>query len=123
MVFARDTIIQQAAKLAEDGVYLGASSWKYQGWLGRLYTPDRYVYRGKMAKSRFEKYCLSEYAEVFKPSVWTRPTILSPKRNISKTSLRRSLMIFGSGFKVTDAITVKKISAASSVRLARRFRK
>jgi hypothetical protein len=31
-----------------------------------LYDEARYVYRGRFAESRFEKNCLSEYAEVFK---------------------------------------------------------
>jgi uncharacterized protein YecE (DUF72 family) len=51
--------------LAERGVYLGTSSWKYEGWLGRIYTPERYVTRGKFSKTRFEETCLAEYAETF----------------------------------------------------------
>lgn len=57
---------QAAAALAECGVYVGTSSWKYPGWRGSLYDESRYVYRGRVAESRFEKQCLSEYAEVFK---------------------------------------------------------
>ena len=52
--------------LAANGVFIGTSSWKYDGWFGQLYTPARYEYRGKVAKTRFERDCLSEYAEVFK---------------------------------------------------------
>ena len=55
-----------AAKLAKEGVFIGTSSWKYEGWFGQLYTPTRYEYRGKVAKTRFERDCLREYAEVFK---------------------------------------------------------
>jgi len=47
-------------------VFIGTSSWKYEGWFGQLYTPARYEYRGKVAKTRFERDCLAEYAEVFK---------------------------------------------------------
>jgi hypothetical protein len=39
---------------------------KYEGWFGQLYTPTRYEYRGKVAKTRFERDCVNEYAEVFK---------------------------------------------------------
>lgn len=42
------------------------SSWKYEGWSGQLYAPARYEYRGKVAKTRFERDCLREYVEVFK---------------------------------------------------------
>jgi hypothetical protein len=66
MAFDRDQIRKRAAELAAKGVYLDTSSWKYEGWYGQLYTPARYEYRGKVAKTRFERDCLSEYAEVFK---------------------------------------------------------
>ena len=36
--------------LAEQGVYFGTSSWKYEGWLGSIYTPERYFTRGKLSK-------------------------------------------------------------------------
>jgi uncharacterized protein YecE (DUF72 family) len=45
---------QKAAELAAQVVFIGTSSWKYEGWLGQLYTPTRYEYRGKVAKTRFE---------------------------------------------------------------------
>src|ERR1041384_1169076 len=53
---------------ADRGVYFGGSSWKYEGWLGQIYDPNRYMTRGKFSKSRFEKTCLNEYAQTF-PSV------------------------------------------------------
>jgi uncharacterized protein YecE (DUF72 family) len=51
--------------LAEQGIYLGTSSWKYEGWLGSIYTPERYMTRGKFSHRKFEDECLAEYAEVF----------------------------------------------------------
>src|ERR1035441_1017797 len=66
MAFDREQIKKKAAALAAKGVYVGTSSWKYEGWLDQLYTPGRYEYRGKVAKTRFERDCLREYAEVFK---------------------------------------------------------
>lgn len=53
------------ASLAEHGILIGASSWKYEGWLGQIYTPERYLTRGKHSTKRFEETCLAEYAEVF----------------------------------------------------------
>lgn len=51
--------------LASRGVYFGTSSWKYPGWLGSIYAPGRYVYRGKLSEKRFNETCLSEYALIF----------------------------------------------------------
>lgn len=66
MPFDREQIKVKAAELASQGVFIGTSSWKYEGWMGQLYTPARYEYRGKVATTRFERSCLTEYAEVFK---------------------------------------------------------
>ena len=55
MPFDRTTIQRAAAILADAGVYVGTSSWKYDGWFDQLYTPARYEYRGKVAKTRFER--------------------------------------------------------------------
>ncbi len=51
--------------LAERGVYLGTSSWKYEGWLGSIYEEARYKVRGKFSQRAFESECLTEYAETF----------------------------------------------------------
>jgi uncharacterized protein YecE (DUF72 family) len=51
--------------LAARGVYLGTSSWKYAGWLGQVYTEERYLTRGRFSQKKFESTCLGEYAETF----------------------------------------------------------
>jgi uncharacterized protein YecE (DUF72 family) len=51
--------------LAAQGVYVGTSSWKYQGWLGSIYSPQRYATRGKFSMRKFEDTCLEEYARTF----------------------------------------------------------
>jgi uncharacterized protein YecE (DUF72 family) len=51
--------------LADRGIYFGTSSWKYEGWLGSIYSEERYRTRGKFSKKRFEESCLAEYAETF----------------------------------------------------------
>jgi hypothetical protein len=66
MSFDRQALADQAASLAAQGVYVGTSSWKYQGWCGMLYDRAPYEWRGKFAESRFKRECLAEYAEVFK---------------------------------------------------------
>ncbi len=51
--------------LADQGVYFGTSSWKYEGWLGSIYQADRYLTRGKFSRKKFEEECLAEYAATF----------------------------------------------------------
>jgi hypothetical protein len=36
--------------LADEGIYFGGSSWKYEGWLGTIYSPERYTTRGKFSQ-------------------------------------------------------------------------
>jgi len=57
---------KEVSELAARNIYIATSTWKYKGWMGQLYTPDRYSYRGKVARRRFEARCLQEYSEVFK---------------------------------------------------------
>lgn len=58
-------LADRLGRLAERGVYLGTSSWKYPGWVGKIYHPDRYSVRGKFSKKRFDDTCLGEYAGIF----------------------------------------------------------
>lgn len=55
----------QLNRLAQNGVYIGTSSWKYPGWLGQVYDPLRYTVRGKVSERKFRDGCLAEYATVF----------------------------------------------------------
>lgn len=51
--------------LAAEGILIGTSSWKYEGWLGQLYSPERYITRGQLSHKKFEESCLAEYGEIF----------------------------------------------------------
>jgi uncharacterized protein YecE (DUF72 family) len=104
----RDSLQAKVARLAEAGVFVGTSSWKYPGWNGLLYDEARYVYRGKFANTRFERNCLSEYAEVFKAvcvdaAYYTFPTVKYLEGLAAQVPDD-----FRFAFKVTDAITLKK---------------
>lgn len=44
---------------------IGTSSWKYEGWIGQIYSREPYMVRGRFSKKRFEEKCLAEYAETF----------------------------------------------------------
>lgn len=52
-------------RLAESKLFAGTSSWKYEGWLGSIYSPERYSSRGRFSRVKFERECLKEYSEVF----------------------------------------------------------
>ena len=107
MIIDRQQIAQEATLLAERNIYIGTSSWKYDGWLGQLYSPERYAYRGKLAKSRFEAGCLEEYAETFRTVCVDAGFYRFPdERYIEKLS-GQVPEGFRLSFKVTDEITLK----------------
>jgi uncharacterized protein YecE (DUF72 family) len=63
--FRRDALAAKLEALARKQIYIGTSSWKYEGWCGQIYTRERYAVRGKFARKRFEADCIAEYAETF----------------------------------------------------------
>jgi uncharacterized protein YecE (DUF72 family) len=63
--FKRDRLAAKLKRLAEQQIYIGTSSWKYEGWCGQIYSRERYMTRGRFAQKRFESECLNEYSEVF----------------------------------------------------------
>jgi uncharacterized protein YecE (DUF72 family) len=63
--FDRRGLSARLAALAAENIFIGTSSWKYEGWLGQIYTRDRYLTRGRFSQKRFNDECLGEYAETF----------------------------------------------------------
>lgn len=108
MPFDREQIKVKAAELAARGVFIGTSSWKYEGWLNQLYTPSRYEYRGKVATKRFERDCLSEYSEVFKTVCVDAAYYTFPRVEYLQGLADQVPEDFRFGFKVTDLVTIKK---------------
>ena len=99
---------QTLKSLAESGVFLGTSSWKYPGWLGQLYDEQRYLYRGKVAKSRFERDCLEEYAEVFSTVCVDAGYYRFPSETYLEGLASQVPDGFKFSFKVTEEITVRR---------------
>jgi uncharacterized protein YecE (DUF72 family) len=108
MAFDRERMKAKATALAAQGVFIGTSSWKYQGWLDQLYTPGRYEYRGKVAATRFERDCLAEYAEVFKTACVDAAYYTFPRPDYLQMLAAQVPGDFRFGFKVTDAVTIKR---------------
>jgi uncharacterized protein YecE (DUF72 family) len=107
MSFDRERMQERAGSLAGQGVYLGTSSWKYAGWIGQLYTGNRYEYRGKFAQTRFERDCLREYAEVFKTVCVDAAYYSFPGQQYLERLAEQVPEDFRFGFKVTDTITIR----------------
>ncbi len=63
--FDRAGLASRLHALAEQNIWIGTSSWKYEGWLDQIYTRERYLARGKFSRKRFEAECLAEYAGIF----------------------------------------------------------
>ena len=107
MIFDREQVAERVKALSDHNIYIGTSSWKYEGWLGQLYTPERYSYRGKVAKSRFEAGCLEEYAEVFKTVCVDAGFYRFPEERYVEKLAGQVPDGFKLSFKVTDEITLK----------------
>jgi uncharacterized protein YecE (DUF72 family) len=63
--FDRPRLAERLAQLAARNIFIGGSSWKYEGWLGQIYNRSRYQVKGRYSKKLFESTCLREYAETF----------------------------------------------------------
>jgi uncharacterized protein YecE (DUF72 family) len=108
MSFDRAALATAVGDLAQKGVYIGTSSWKYPGWCGMLYESARYEYRAKLAMTRFERNCLEEYAKVFKTVSVDAAFYKFPERKFLETIMGQVPDDFQFSFKVTDTITIKK---------------
>ena len=63
--FDRAGLAARLHDLAREGIWIGTSSWKYNGWLDQIYSRERYMTRGRFSQKRFEAECLTEFAETF----------------------------------------------------------
>lgn len=87
---------------ASSGIYIGTSSWRYDGWRGLVYR-DHYP-----TKKSFHDRCLSEYAGHF-PVVGVDATFYKfPDGKLLSELDARTPDHFKFGFKVTEEISVPK---------------
>ncbi|MCA1684738.1 MAG: DUF72 domain-containing protein, partial [Planctomycetia bacterium] len=92
--------------LADEGVYFGTSSWKYEGWLGSIYRERRYQTRGKHSRKKFEESCLAEYAETFPTVCGDFSFYQFPSADYWARLFDATPDDFLFGFKVPEDITV-----------------
>lgn len=105
--FDRTWLRQKLGALAAEGILIGTSSWKYPGWIGSLYSHDKYVFRGKVSEARFERSCLEEYAEVFHTVCVDAAYYTFPTEKYLAGLAAQVPETFQFTFKVTDEITIR----------------
>jgi uncharacterized protein YecE (DUF72 family) len=105
--FDRDAFAAALRWLAERGVFPGTSSWKYEGWLGQIYSADRYQTRGKFSRAKFERECLREYAETFATVCVDAGYYRFPSPKWIGEMMEATPPHFQFTFKVTDDITAR----------------
>jgi uncharacterized protein YecE (DUF72 family) len=93
--------------LAQQGIYFGTSSWKYEGWLGSIYRQERYLTRGKFSQRKFEAECLAEYAETFPTVCGDFAFYQFPSDEYWARLFSQTPRGFVFGFKVPEDITVE----------------
>jgi uncharacterized protein YecE (DUF72 family) len=104
--FDRDLLRDRLNALAARGIFIGGSSWKYEGWLGQIYSRSRYQVRGRFSKKLFEETCLSEYATVFPAVCGDFSFYQFPADTFWAKLFRQTSDKFRWGLKVPEAITV-----------------
>jgi uncharacterized protein YecE (DUF72 family) len=106
--FDRDGLRDRLNALAARGIYIGGSSWKYEGWLGQIYSRSRYQVRGRFSKKLFEDTCLREYATVFPAVCGDFAFYQFPSDRFWAKLFRQTPSSFRWGFKVPEQITVSR---------------
>ena len=106
--FAREQLAVNLRRLAERNIFVGTSSWKYPGWFSSIYERDRYVWRGRFSKARFERNCLAEFARTF-PAVSVDATYYKFYEQSALEELAAQVPDkFQFAFKVCGDITLKQ---------------
>jgi len=98
-------------ELAARGICVGTSSWKYEGWVGQVYTRERYLARGRFSRRLFESECLREYAETFPTVCGDFAFYQFPSTEFWRNLFERTPPGFHFAFKVPEQITCKAFPA------------
>ena len=105
--FPRDHLAERLRQLAAQNIYIGGSSWKYEGWLGQIYSRDRYLARGRFSKKIFEAECLREYSEVFPTVCGDFAFYQFPTAEFWNKLFAQAPEHFRFAFKVPEQVTCK----------------
>ncbi|MBZ5582095.1 MAG: DUF72 domain-containing protein [Acidobacteriia bacterium] len=105
--FDRQGLAARLHDLAARNIFIGGSSWKYEGWLGQVYTRDRYLARGRFSRRIFEAECLREYAETFPAVCGDFAFYQFPTQDFWRNLFARVPEGFRFAFKAPEQITCK----------------
>jgi uncharacterized protein YecE (DUF72 family) len=105
--FDRDRLRDRLRALAARRIFVGGSSWKYEGWLGQIYSRSLYQTRGRFSKKLFEATCLAEYASTFSTVCGDFAFYQFPTPEFWAKLFRLTPEAFRWGFKVPEQITVR----------------
>jgi len=105
--FDREALADRLRALAAERIYIGGSSWKYEGWLGQVYSRERYLARGRFSRRLFEAECLREYAETFPAVCGDFAFYQFPTVEFWRALFDRTPESFQFAFKVPEQITCK----------------
>ena len=105
--FDREGLAAKLRSAASENIYIGGSSWKYEGWLGQVYTRGRYLSRGRFSKRLFETECLREYAETFHTVCGDFAFYQFPTEDFWRKLFGQAPESFRFAFKVPEQITCK----------------
>ncbi len=98
----RPHLTDRATRLAKQaGIYVGTSSWKYEGWQGLVYN-DHYP-----SKKAFQRSCLAEYARHYSAVGVDATFYRFPGDRLIAELLAQVPPHFRFGLKVTEEITVQ----------------
>jgi uncharacterized protein YecE (DUF72 family) len=109
--FDRDRLARKLGALASQNIFIGGSSWKYEGWLGQIYHRDRYLSRGRFSRKFFEAECLREYAETFPTVCGDFAFYQFPSDEFWSKLFHQLPASFRFAFKVPEQITCKVFPA------------
>jgi len=75
--------------LAEESDYFGTSSWKYEGWISSIYSPNLYATPWRFSGRKFETECLPNMPRLFPSLAATSASTNSPRATTRDVSSRR----------------------------------
>jgi uncharacterized protein YecE (DUF72 family) len=105
--FDREGLAEKLRALARQNILIGGSSWKYEGWLGQIYSRERYLAKGRFSRRAFEQECLAEYAETFPTVCGDFAFYQFPTEEFWTRLFSRVPEGFRFAFKVPEQITCK----------------
>ncbi len=99
------------AALAREGIFIGGSSWKYEGWLGQIYRGRAIFRAGGFRRRLFEEKCLSEYATMFPAVCGDFAFYQFPSEEFWRRLFAQTPATFQFAFKVPEQITCNMFPA------------